>query len=79
MAIFETSKLKGKIVEVFGSQRDFAKAVNKSQAFVSGVLNGKAYLEQRDIVLWASVLGISESEFGPYFFTRIVHESEPVA
>lgn len=73
---YETSKLKGKIIEVFGSQGAFAKAVNKSQAFVSGVLNGKSFLEQRDIDLWAEKLGIPEESLVTYFFTKKVHERE---
>ena len=72
--MYDTSKLKGKIVEVFGTQGAFAKEIKRSQAFVSGVLNGKAYLEQRDIDLWAELLGIPGKELTAYFFTKKVHE-----
>jgi hypothetical protein len=42
------------------------------------VLNGKSYLEQRDIELWAGLLNIAENELSVYFFTKKVHETEPV-
>lgn len=74
--MFDTSKLKGKIIEVFGTQGAFAKEIKRSPAFVSGVLNGKAYLEQRDIDQWAELLGISGKELTAYFFTKKVHETE---
>lgn len=74
--MFDTSKLKGRIIEKFGSQGKFAEAVNHSQAFVSGILNGKAYLKQKDIDLWANVLDIAGEELNDYFFTHKVHETE---
>ena len=76
--MYDTSKLKGRIIEVFGTQGAFSEAINRSQAFVSGVLNGKSYLEQRDIELWAGLLNIAENELSVYFFTKKVHETEPV-
>lgn len=74
--MFDTSKLRGRIIEKFGSQGKFASAIRKSSSFVSEVLNGKAYLEQRDIEIWAEALEIDSSELYEYFFTRKVHETE---
>ena len=74
--MYDTSKLKGKIIEVFGTQGAFANKVNRSPAFISGVLNGKNYLEQRDIDTWAELLGITGEELTMYFFTKKVHERE---
>jgi len=74
--MYDTSKLKGKIIEVFGSQGAFAARIKRSQAFISGVLNGKAYLNQKDIDLWAELLGIPGEELAAYFFTRTVHDNE---
>lgn len=78
MQIYDMSKVKGRIIEKYGSQRNFAKKIKRSQAFVSGVLNGKAYLEQRDISLWAECLDITEPELPAYFFTKKVHEIEQI-
>ena len=74
--MFDTSKLTGKIIEVFGTRKAFANAVKRSQAFVSEVLNGKALLNQSDIDLWAEKLGIDGTEITAYFFTRKVHVNE---
>lgn len=74
--MFDTSKLRGRIIEKFGSQGKFATEINRSQAFVSEVLNGKAYLEQRDICLWANLLDVSDAELNDYFFKHKVHEIE---
>lgn len=76
--MFDTSKLRGKIIEKFGSQGKFAAKVRRSPAFVSEVLNGKAYLEQRDIDLWANLLCVSGAEINEYFFTHKVHETEQI-
>ena len=74
--MYDTSKLRGRIIEKFGSQSEFAKATNRSQAFISGVLNGKIYLEQPEIEAWANLLDILLSELNIYFFTHKVHETE---
>lgn len=74
--MFDTSKLRGRIIEKFGSQGRFAAEIKRSQAFVSEVLNGKAYLEQRDIDSWANLLDVSGEELNAYFFTHKVHETE---
>lgn len=76
--MFDTSKLRGRIVEKFGTQGKFAKAINKSSGFVSGVMNGKNFLEQREIEEWANALDIPYYEIPDYFFTRKVHEMEQV-
>lgn len=76
--MFDTSKLRGRIIEKFGTQNAFAEATKHSPAYVSEILNGKAYLEQRDIELWANLLDISNIDISSYFFTRKVHETEQV-
>ena len=63
-----TSKLKGRIIEKFGSQGAFAKRINRTQAFISKVLNGLSLLNQKDIVEWAEALEIPIDEIGTYFF-----------
>ena len=68
--MFDTSKLRGRIVEKFGSQGRFAEAVGRSQAYISGVLNGKRYLEQRDINAWVDILDIEPAEIADYFFAH---------
>ena len=76
MSNYDMSKVRGRIVEKYGSQGRFAKVIKRSQAFVSEVLNGKAYLAQKDIDLWAECLDITGTELVAYFFTKKVHETE---
>lgn len=74
ISMYDMSRLKGKIVEKFGTQGAFAQAVNRTAAFISNVLCGKAYLEQREIAKWADALGIPIEELHLYFFANKVHE-----
>ena len=74
--MFDTSKLRGRIIEKFGSQNAFAKAAHRSISFISQYLNGKAFLDQRIIDEWAELLEIPADEIDLYFFTKTVHEME---
>lgn len=66
---YDYSKLKGRITEKFGSQRDFAKALKRDDTYVSRYLNGNARFTQSIISLWISVLEIDIADIGEYFFT----------
>lgn len=77
--MYDTSKLRGRIIEKFGSQNAFANAVNRSISFVSQYLNGKVILDQKTIDEWADALEISISDIPVFFFTKIVHETELTA
>lgn len=74
--MFDTSKLRGRIVEKFGSQRAFCGVVGCSEAYLSNYLNGKAQLPQETIAKWADALEIISGELDQYFFTPAVHEIE---
>lgn len=74
--MFDTSKLRGRIFEKFGSQNAFARAIKRSDSFVSQVLHGWIYLDQKSIDLWAEKLDISVEDYPAYFFTKKVHETE---
>lgn len=62
------NKLKGKIIEVFGTQTAFAEAVNRPKNTISLKLNGKQSITKNDIEEWSPLLGIEKSEYGDYFF-----------
>lgn len=68
----DTSKLKGKIIEKFGSQKSFADKIGKDGAYVTRILNGTQYLNVEEVYIWASVLDIGVTELYDYFFTRKV-------
>ena len=73
---FDTSKLKGRIVEIYGTQLKFAEVVGNSVSYISQVMNGKAYLDQPTIDKWSTALRIDVDDIGTYFFVPKVHETE---
>lgn len=63
------NKLKGRIVEKYGSQKAFCKAINRPENTVSRKLNNLIPFSQEDIKEWSSALDINVSEYGAYFFS----------
>lgn len=78
LILFDYSKLNGRIVEKFGSQRAFAKALGKSEVIISRKLCGKAGITTRDIAIWSSdeFLDIPGDQIGDYFFKVKVQDFE---
>lgn len=70
--MYETSKLRGRIVEKFGSQIKFANAVGCSLSFLSQYLNGKKKLDQPTMEKWMMALEIDPADIYEYFFIRKV-------
>lgn len=66
---FDFSKLRGRIVEKFGSQAAFAKALGISENSFSKKMNKKSRFSADDIVKMSELLEISKEEIGEYFFT----------
>ena len=66
---FDYNKLRGRIVEKYGSQIEFAKAMDWSENTLSKKMNGKVPWKQTDICTAISLLGLSESNVQEYFFT----------
>ena len=62
------SKLRGKIVEVYGSIQDFSKAINSTEQTVIAKLNGRSSFRQKDIIIWCNALGIEKDYIGEFFF-----------
>lgn len=65
---FNYNKLRGKIVEIYGSQIEFAKAMKWSEKTLSLKLNGKVPWKQTDIMTAVQLLRLSESDIQDYFF-----------
>ncbi len=74
MLIFDYSELEGLIIQKFGTRGNFAKAANVSEKTLSDKLNNKLEkgLSQKDIILWAQLLGISSDSLARIFFTEKV-------
>ncbi len=67
---FVYNKLRGKIVEMFGSQKEFSKQINLSEQSVTAKLNGRSDFSQEDIIRWSNALEIRLDEIGAYFFSQ---------
>lgn len=55
-------KLKAKIVEKFGTQFDFSKAINEHESNVSRVVRGRRELNEKDKKVWAKILEMDINE-----------------
>ena len=67
---FTYNKLKGRIVEVFGSQAEFSKNIGLSEQSVTAKLAGRTGFSQEDIIKWCESLNIDQHDIGLYFFAR---------
>lgn len=69
---FDYRKLKGRIVEIFGSQTVFARQMKWSERTLSLKLNGKVFWKQPEICRAIELLKLHEEEIPAYFFDEIV-------
>ncbi len=66
---YSYNKLKGKIVELYGTQGNLAKKIGISKNSMSKKLTGKTEFSQSDIEQWAGLLNIERKDYGEFFFT----------
>lgn len=67
--MYKYNKLRGKIIEKYGTQEKFAKEIGISENSLSKKMQCKTGISQADISLWARLLDINIEEYGEYFFT----------
>lgn len=65
---YKYRKLRGRIVEKYGSQEKFSEVLGLSKNSLSLKLNGKTGFSQTDMIKWSQLLDIDISEYGEYFF-----------
>ena len=65
---YSYDKLRGRIIEKYGSQERFAEALGISTNSLSKKMTGKTGISQKDIVEWSRLLQIDKSEYSEYFF-----------
>ena len=65
---FEYRKLKGRIIEMYGSQPAFAAANGATRCTVNNYLTGKTSFTQLKIIEWAEILKIDYKDYLEYFF-----------
>lgn len=61
-------KLKGRIVEKFGSQSRFAEALGTTENTVSRKMQSKVEFSKEDMIKWAKLLDIPKDDIPDYFF-----------
>ena len=65
---FEYNKLRGRIIEKYGTQGKFAEALGVTETTISRKMNMASGFSKEDIVKWSELLNISTDEIGIYFF-----------
>lgn len=74
---FNYDKLRGRIIETFGTQGKFAKAMGWSERTLSLKLNGSRVWRQDDMCKAIKLLGLTEEDIPVYFFIPKVQNIEP--
>lgn len=69
---YDYSKLRGKIVEIFGSNGAFAKVFPMSERTLSKKMTGKVGWSQKQMKRACELLGIEEQDLPAYFFKQKV-------
>lgn len=66
--MYDNSKLRGRIIEMFDTISAFSEALGVSTTTVSLKLNNKSDFSRDDIFQWCKVLAIPAKEIVNYFF-----------
>lgn len=66
---FDYSKLKGRIKEICGTQKDFAERLGISEGSLTSKLLGHTYFTQEEIRRSMGILAIIPTKVHEYFFT----------
>jgi len=61
-------KLRGRIIEKYGTLTAFYQKVGISKTLGSKKMTGKAGFSQEDIIKWSDLLDIGLKEIGPFFY-----------
>lgn len=73
---FDYSKLRGRIVEIFGTQACFAVAMGWSERTLSLKMNGLRAWKQPDICKAVTLLNLSDKDIPSFFFKIKVQNIE---
>ena len=69
---FDYRALRGKIIEIYGTQGEFAKQMKLSENSLSKKLNSCKMWKQSEITKACDLLGIDQIDISRYFFTQKV-------
>ena len=70
---YDYSKLNGRIIEVCGTSKTFAKLMGLSERTVSLKLSNQRPFKQSDIEKAKDILNLKGEDIDQYFFTKKVH------
>lgn len=74
--IFDFSKLRGRIKEIFGTQTAFAAEMSMNEATLSNKLNNNVEFSPKEILKACTLLKIELKQADKYFFTLKVQKTE---
>ena len=74
--VFDFSKLRGRIKEIFGTQTAFAMEMSMNEATLSNKLNNNVEFSPKEIIKACSLLKIPFYKINEYFFTLKVQKTE---
>lgn len=66
---YSYKKLRGKIKELYVSQKKFAEKLRVSENSISNKLSCKTEFSQSDVEKWADFLEIRRVDYGEFFYT----------
>lgn len=66
---YSYNKLRGRIIEKYGTQEKFAEALGITKQWLSLKMTGKSPFNQVTIRQWCDLLDINDNEISTYFFT----------
>lgn len=73
---FDYSKLRGRIVEKYGSIEAFSKNFKMSNVSISKKLNNKISISREDIITWSELLEIPPEQYGAFYFVKKFNDVE---
>lgn len=68
--VFDYGKLRGRIVEKYGSISKFGEQLDISRTSLDLKLNNKVDISRSEIITWSNLLEIEPTEYSAYFFTE---------
>lgn len=68
VSMFDTSKLRGRIVEKYGTCSAFFKLLSISDVQSFNKLNGKSEFSRKDVLEWSRLLDIDLKDVGLFFY-----------
>ena len=73
--MYDYSKLKGRIVEILGTQKNFAKEMELSNTSIISKMSGRIDFTQSEIKKASKILAITIDEIPEYFFKEKVQKN----